>query len=525
MSSINTKKAVGYKRPPLDSQYKPGQSGNQKGRPKGRPNMADTMRQSANEPVTVIVNGKKHTMPSAEAMLRKTLADALKSDSGSIDELFHILEMTGRTADISEGERDRRRITLPRSFTAEEYALKGDTARALEKDRQRYLAVYDAEDDEHPDQDTLRPPAIRNADRLAALKDYDAAVDAYRTFIGEHRAVLAGDGENAEAKAGIYLGATRIAVVAYTRLLTGQFKAALALIEEALAYAPYHLWMEMIRAHAWMLLDRFDEARAFYRQFKSDRRLPEPSWESVILRDFIELRAGGHSHALMPEIETLIRESGWTVDGPTNSPGENLWETNVDGHKVHLPSPAFPPEHSAPVVQQDAATEPLDPVLSDSQYTMLHPLEVRSGDLHAINGKLDDALGVYRINVEKLEHRLTNDPDDNAAKEELHRVLSKMNELAFRFVLARRPPSAFECITDVISHEPDELQHQLRLAHSCLGLGRQTEAKQIYQQHQNEILGGGTPWKDRLFQDFAEMRKAGIKHPLMDRLEREFGLR
>lgn len=330
MSSINTEKAIGYKRPPLDSQFKPGQSGNRKGRPKGRANMADAMRQSVNEPVTVIINSKKHTMPSAEAMLRKTLANALKSDSRSIDDIFHILEMTGRTADISETERDRRRITLPRSFSAEEYALKGDTAPALEKDRQRYLAAYDAQDDEHPDQDTLRPPVIRNADRLAALKDYDAAVDAYRTFVGEHRAVLAGDGESAEAKAGIYLGASRIAIVAYTRLLAGQFKVALDLIEEALTYAPNRLWMAMVRAHAWMLLDRVDEARAFYRkfgsgrQFESDRRLPEPSWESVILRDFIELRAAGHSQALMPEIEALIRESGWTVDGPSNSPGENL---------------------------------------------------------------------------------------------------------------------------------------------------------------------------------------------------------
>lgn len=156
---------------------------------------------------------------------------------------------------------------------------------------------------------------------------------------------------------------------------------------------------------------------------------------------------------------------------------------------------------------------------------MLHPYEVHSGDLHAINGKLDEAFGVYRTNVEKLEHRLTNDPDDNAAREELHRVLSKMNELAFKFVLAKRTPSAFECITEVISREPDELQHQLRLAHSYLGLGRQTEAKQIYQQHQNEVLGDGTPWKDRLFQDFAEMRKAGVKYPLMDRMERELGLR
>lgn len=525
MSSINTERAIGYKRPPPETKFKPGQSGNRKGRPKGRPNMADAIRQSATEPVTVIVDGKKRTMSTAEAMIRKCWTDALKGEKHAISLVIGLLDMTGRTSDIGEEERNRRRITLPRSFTAEEYSLQSDYAPALEKDRQRYLATYDAEDDESPGQDTLRPPAIRNADRLAALKDYDAALGAYRRFIGEHRAVLAGDAENVESRDSVYLGACRIAVVAYARLLAGEFEEALNLVEEALTLAPRYHWIEMIRAHAWMFLGRTEDAQVFYRHFKSDRRFPVPAWESVILRDFGELRAGGHFHPLMLEIEAHIRELGWTAEGPNMASVSNLWQAEVDGHKVNAPSPIMPSTHSVPPSLEDVATGQPAPTLSNSEYIMYHPSELHSGDLHIVHGKLDEALGIYRINLEKLERLVAKNPNDTESKDRLHQVLNKMSELAFRFILAKRPPTAFECITDVIRREPNEPRHQLKLAHSYLCLSRQTEARVIYQQHQNEKLEDGTPWKSRLFQDFAEMRQAGVKYPLMDRMERELGLR
>jgi hypothetical protein len=138
---------------------------------------------------------------------------------------------------------------------------------------------------------------------------------------------------------------------------------------------------------------------------------------------------------------------------------------------------------------------------------------------------LDEALAVYRSNLETLERQIAKDANDAEAKERLRQVLNKMSELAFRFILAKRSPTAFECITDFIRREPNEPRHQLKLAHSCLGLARQTEARIIYQQHQNETLEDVTPWKSRLFQDFAEMRKAGLKHPLIDWIERDLGLR
>lgn len=164
------------------------------------------------------------------------------------------------------------------------------------------------------------------------------------------------------------------------------------------------------------------------------------------------------------------------------------------------------------------------PQRSEIRNILYHPYELHSGDLHVVHGKFDEALAVYRSNLETLERQIAKDANDAEAKELLHRVLNKMSKMAFRFILVKRSPTALESITDVIRREPNDPKHQLKLAHSYLGLSRQTEARIIYQKHQNEKLENGTPWKSRLFQDFAEMRKAGLKYPLMDRMERELGL-
>jgi hypothetical protein len=45
--------AVGYKRPPVDRQFKPGQSGNPKGRPKGRKNLKTIVVEALHKKVKV----------------------------------------------------------------------------------------------------------------------------------------------------------------------------------------------------------------------------------------------------------------------------------------------------------------------------------------------------------------------------------------------------------------------------------------------------------------------------------------
>jgi hypothetical protein len=53
-------------------------------------------------------------------------------------------------------------------------------------------------------------------------------------------------------------------------------------------------------------------------------------------------------------------------------------------------------------------------------------------------------------------------------------------------------------------------------------LGRAAEARAIYLQHRGQTTQNDKIWEKAVLDDFAEMRKAGLKHPLMDEIEKMF---
>jgi hypothetical protein len=65
---------VGYAKPPTDTQFSKGFSGNKKGRPKGTKNIATQLIEALNEEVTVWKNGKPQRVSKLEKMFEQ-LAD------------------------------------------------------------------------------------------------------------------------------------------------------------------------------------------------------------------------------------------------------------------------------------------------------------------------------------------------------------------------------------------------------------------------------------------------------------------
>ena len=65
----NSKYSVGYKKPPLQTQFKPGQSGNVKGRPKKGVAVADALFKELRSRVTIVKDGKRKTISMLEAIL------------------------------------------------------------------------------------------------------------------------------------------------------------------------------------------------------------------------------------------------------------------------------------------------------------------------------------------------------------------------------------------------------------------------------------------------------------------------
>jgi hypothetical protein len=71
---------VGYGRPPVEHQFKPGQSGNKRGRPKGSKNEATILNELLSRKININQNGKMRRISVLEGMFLKFAEDALRGN-------------------------------------------------------------------------------------------------------------------------------------------------------------------------------------------------------------------------------------------------------------------------------------------------------------------------------------------------------------------------------------------------------------------------------------------------------------
>jgi hypothetical protein len=71
---------TGYKKPPVDKQFKPGKSGNPAGRPKGSRNFAADFAEELREQMTVREGGRELTISKQRALVKVLLEKALTGD-------------------------------------------------------------------------------------------------------------------------------------------------------------------------------------------------------------------------------------------------------------------------------------------------------------------------------------------------------------------------------------------------------------------------------------------------------------
>ena len=87
---------IGYRRPPQQSRFTPGKSGNPKGRPKGSRNFMTLLEQELAAPIVVNENGKKKKISRMQAMTKRLVTGALQGDQKALLTLVEILRRTGR---------------------------------------------------------------------------------------------------------------------------------------------------------------------------------------------------------------------------------------------------------------------------------------------------------------------------------------------------------------------------------------------------------------------------------------------
>jgi hypothetical protein len=91
---------VGYRKPPRNSRFQRGRSGNPKGRPKGVSNFKTDLRATLEAAVRVTQDGKPRKKSTQEAMLLRLREKALGGDSRALDRLI-LLAQTYNDEDLT----------------------------------------------------------------------------------------------------------------------------------------------------------------------------------------------------------------------------------------------------------------------------------------------------------------------------------------------------------------------------------------------------------------------------------------
>ncbi len=84
---------VGYGKPPKQTRFRKGKSGNPKGRPKGRKNLSTMVADALNTKVAVTENGSKRKLPLGEALIKQMSGEAF---NGSMSDKVKFLSFVER---------------------------------------------------------------------------------------------------------------------------------------------------------------------------------------------------------------------------------------------------------------------------------------------------------------------------------------------------------------------------------------------------------------------------------------------
>ncbi|MEI8389309.1 MAG: DUF5681 domain-containing protein [bacterium] len=94
---------VGYKKPPKDSQFIPGLSGNRKGRPKDHRNTYNMLTEVLDQKISIKENGRDLRISKKLAMIMQLVNKAVKGDVKAINSLLPHMLM----ADVKEEDKNK----------------------------------------------------------------------------------------------------------------------------------------------------------------------------------------------------------------------------------------------------------------------------------------------------------------------------------------------------------------------------------------------------------------------------------
>jgi Family of unknown function (DUF5681) len=109
---------VGYKKPPTESQFKKGRSGNPSGRPKGSKNFVTSFHEISREPILVTEGGRSVTRSKFDVILLRMVNDAISGSAPARRDFFQAIRLfqQDEVPDATASESSDRDAELMKNF-------------------------------------------------------------------------------------------------------------------------------------------------------------------------------------------------------------------------------------------------------------------------------------------------------------------------------------------------------------------------------------------------------------------------
>ena len=118
MSEADEDYAVGKGKPPRETRFKKGQSGNPNGRPKGAKNFTTELAEILTAPVSITENGRSRKVTSRMATLMRLRKKALEGDGRAMD---RFIELSIRHAIEQEAASSERKLSATEDDILQRY--------------------------------------------------------------------------------------------------------------------------------------------------------------------------------------------------------------------------------------------------------------------------------------------------------------------------------------------------------------------------------------------------------------------
>lgn len=109
---------VGYKKPPRNRQFKPGQSGNPRGRPRGISTFESDLIAELQREVVVVEDGQRRKVSKQRAFVQNLISSALNKDKNAVNALLAYLRHLGEDEEAVAATPDIEDVAMIRGYLA-----------------------------------------------------------------------------------------------------------------------------------------------------------------------------------------------------------------------------------------------------------------------------------------------------------------------------------------------------------------------------------------------------------------------